>query len=336
MKQIHWDVNNPETTEYTTIVDVNIMELSDLKLLPERDPLGNKGTFGHVLVVAGSHGMCGAAYFAAAAALKTGAGMVKIQTVEENRIPLQILLPEAMIACRGTEEEYRNSVQWCDVLVMGPGLGISEESEERAAFFLQAAAEEKKPVILDADGLNLLASHQDWRAQLGDHVILTPHPGELSRLTGKSISELKGRIYKSAAQLALETGTVCVAKDAATVTAGSGKMFLNLSGNAAMATAGSGDVLSGILAGVCCRFLHCKEPDAVTRAALGVYIHGLAGDLAAAEASGRSLPEGYAGATKAVSADAPWKPLVLWNPGSQGGVLAGDIIRNIPGALQMQ
>ncbi len=336
MKQIRWDVNNPERTEYTTIVDVNIMDLSDLSRLPERDPDGNKGTFGKVLAVAGSEGMCGAAYFAAAAALRMGAGMVKIQTVEANRIPLQILLPEAMTACRSTLKEYEESMKWCDVLVIGPGLGVSKESEKRAAFFLRAAAEERKTVILDADGLNLLAVHPEWRAWLGAHVILTPHPGELGRLVGKSAGELRELLPRTAASLSLETGAVCVAKDAVTITAGQGQMFLNLSGNAAMATAGSGDVLSGILAGVFCRFLHSGKMSTVKAAALGVYIHGLAGDLAAAEAAGKSLPEEYAGKTREVCEEAPWKTRVICNPGGQGSVLARDIIRNIPGALQMQ
>ena len=108
------------------------LEKEDLKLFPERDPGGNKGTFGKILFVTGSAGMCGAAYLSASAALRTGAGMVKIQTVEENRIPLQILLPEAMVCSRFDEESNEQLLSWCDVIVIGPGLGTSVASRERA------------------------------------------------------------------------------------------------------------------------------------------------------------------------------------------------------------
>ena len=99
------------------------LEREDLKMLPERVPYGNKGTFGKVLLIAGSEGMCGAAYLSAAAALKSSAGMVRIQTVEANRIPLQTLLPEAMITCDVDEKKNQAMLDWCDVLVIGPGLG---------------------------------------------------------------------------------------------------------------------------------------------------------------------------------------------------------------------
>ena len=119
-------------------VSVHSVEQNDLSLLPERVPYGNKGTFGKVLLVAGSPGMCGAAYLSAAAALKCSAGMVKIQTVEENRIPLQTLLPEAMITCEFDESANQKMMDWCDVLVIGPGLGVSGQSRERAQWFLAA------------------------------------------------------------------------------------------------------------------------------------------------------------------------------------------------------
>lgn len=120
------------------------LEREDLKMLPERVPYGNKGTFGKVLLIAGSEGMCGAAYLSAAAALKSSAGMVKIQTVEANRIPLQTLLPEAMITCDFDEKKNQAMLDWCDVLVIGPGLGTGAQSRERAQWFLAKAAECKK------------------------------------------------------------------------------------------------------------------------------------------------------------------------------------------------
>lgn len=139
--------------------------------------------------------------------------MVKIQTVEENRIPLQILLPEAMVCSRFDEESNEQLLSWCDVIVIGPGLGTSVASRERAQWFLTAAAREKKPLILDADGLNLLAMHPQWKEFLGGNVVLTPHIGEMSRLCGRSIGEIQETIAQTAVDYAKETGTVCVQKD---------------------------------------------------------------------------------------------------------------------------
>ena len=139
------------------------LEREDMKQLPQRVPWGNKGTFGKVLLVAGSKGMCGAAYFAACAALNTGAGMVKVQTVEENRIPLQSLLPEAMVESVFSEEINQQLLSWCDVLVIGPGLGCQDESRERANWFLAHGNQAGKPVILDADGLKLLSMNPGWK-----------------------------------------------------------------------------------------------------------------------------------------------------------------------------
>lgn len=262
---------------------VSCLEREDLVLLPKRSPCGNKGTFGKVLMVTGSPGMCGAAYMSAAAALKSGAGMVKIQTVEENRIPLQTLLPEAMVSCAFEESKNQAALDWCDVLVIGPGLGTSGQSRERAQWFLEHAAASGKPVILDADGLNLLAANEEWKRFLSEKVILTPHLGEMSRLCKERIGEIQEHLVQTAVSYAKETGAVCVLKDACTVTAdASGEVYLNLSGNDGMATAGSGDVLSGVLSGICCMFLSSeKEISPSLKAAFGVYIHGLAGDWAA-------------------------------------------------------
>lgn len=262
---------------------MHYLEKEDLSLLPDMVPYGNKGTFGKVLFVAGSPGMCGAAFLAASAAFKCGAGMVKIQTVEENRIPLQTLLPEAMITYSFTEEENQKALDWCDVLVIGPGLGLSGSSRERAQWFLSHGAQKGLPVVLDADGLNLLSVHPDWQRYLGKDTIVTPHIGEMSRLCGKSIGEIQDSLVETAVDYSKNTGCICVLKDACTtVAAPDGSTYLNLSGNAGMATAGSGDVLCGVLAGMKCMY-RSREPEENRgrNAALGVYIHGLAGDLAA-------------------------------------------------------
>ena len=159
------------------------------------------------------------------------------------------------------------------MIVIGPGLGTSVASRERAQWFLTAAAREKKPLILDADGLNLLAMHPQWKEFLGGNVVLTPHIGEMSRLCGRSIGEIQETIAQTAVDYAKETGTVCVQKDACTVvTDGKDDIYLNLSGNSGMATE--------------------EQPSMVLKAALGVYLHGLCGDLAAAEKGKRSMLAG--------------------------------------------
>lgn len=258
----------------------------DLKLIPQRDPQGNKGTFGKVLAVAGSAGMCGAAYLCGAAAFASGAGMVRILTEEPNRIPLQVSLPEAIIDCGEDEAAFDKVFQWCDVLIIGPGLGCSEKSRKKVQWFLEKAYFLKKPVILDADGLNLLSKNPKWKKYLSGHVVVTPHIGEMSRLTGKTVKEIQGDREKAACQYAASTGVICVLKDACTVTANpTGDVWFNLSGNPGMAAAGSGDVLSGILSGMFCMYQN-QNMDlelAARTAALGVFIHGMAGDLAAEE-----------------------------------------------------
>lgn len=272
----------------------NCLQEQDLKLLPGRDPEGNKGTFGKVLAVAGSAGMCGASYFCGAAALACGAGMVRILTEEANRVPLQTLLPEAILEWGEDINVLEKVYAWCNALVMGPGLGTGESSRRKVQWFLERARQDRKPVILDADGLNLLAENPHWKKFLGLHTVLTPHMGEMSRLTGKSIRELQADREKAAMELSLETGAVCVLKDASTVTASpKGEVWFNLSGNPGMATAGSGDVLAGILAALFAGSCHsCCQNSAGLTAALGVFLHGKAGDLAAREKGEHGLKAG--------------------------------------------
>lgn len=278
--------------EATLMEKKRYLQDEDIKFLPEKNPEGNKGTFGKVLAVAGSDGMCGAAYFCASAALASGAGMVKILTEEANRIPLQTMLPEAIVEC-GEEETYQRAFDWCDILIIGPGLGTSEKSRKKVQWFLEKSCKNKR-VILDADGLNLLSQNHCWKKLLGTHVVLTPHMGEMSRLTGKNILELQAEREKAVCEYASETGAVCVLKDACTVTAGpGGDVWFNLSGNPGMATAGSGDVLSGVLAGMFCMCMDKKlTEEAVRTAALGVYIHGRAGDLVAEQKGEYSMKAG--------------------------------------------
>ena len=247
-----------------------------------------KGTFGKVLIAAGSAGMCGAAYLSALTAYRAGAGLVKILTVEENRPILQGLLPEAIIASYTPDqllqgrEEFKEMIEeqmkWASVVVLGPGLGSEPYVEYLVEDILTSAY---VPVILDADGLNTIASHPYLTSYYTENIIITPHLGEMARLTGQTISQLKEDLVGAASAYASRYGVTCVLKDAATVVAGQeGGLYINTSGCSAMAKAGSGDVLTGTIAGLLA--IGMEEEEA---ARMGVYVHGLAGEKAAGAGS---------------------------------------------------
>lgn len=253
---------------------------NNLSLMPSRPQKSNKGTFGRVLCICGSHGMAGAAYFAAKSALRTGAGLVEILTPECNRNVLQTLLPEAIV----TSYDYENvsdeiidsALSRATAVVCGCGIGISSTSRKLLARLLRSC---EKPTVLDADALNLIARNPSL-LKYTKGKILTPHPAEASRLTGKDISEITESIPTECREFAKKYSLTCVLKDHNTaVSDGSDRVYVNTSGNNGMATAGSGDVLAGIIGGI----LSQNRENALTNlqaASLGVYIHGLAGDAA--------------------------------------------------------
>lgn len=243
-------------------------------LLPERARDGNKGTFGKVLLAAGSRNMAGAAVLAATAAYRAGAGLVKVITPAENRIILQQAVPEALL---GTEEELAEGLAWADVIAVGPGLG---KGAEALGCLERAVLESGKPLLVDADGLNLLAEHPELAEALaaqgkaGRRAVLTPHVGELARLTGRSAAACKEDLAAAGRGLAAAFHATVAAKDARTYTCGEGRSIcVNLSGNSGMATAGSGDVLAGIIAAFLAQGMEPFEA-----ASVGAYVHGLAGD----------------------------------------------------------
>ena len=263
-------------TEYFTL------EPGDEEQLPKRPAYSNKGSFGKVLVVAGSENMSGAAYLSALAAYRTGAGLVKIFTVKENRTILQTGLPEAIIttyeageAEAGTEEFKKLLVkqcEWATVIVLGPGLG--QESYVRN-LVEEVLASAYVPIILDADGLGIIASYPELTSYFTENIIVTPHLGEMARLTGSSAATIKKHLVAVAREYANRFGITCVLKDAVTIGAlKDQRTYINGSGNSAMAKAGAGDVLTGIIAGLLA--LGLEESDA---AAFGVWLHGRAGDI---------------------------------------------------------
>lgn len=253
----------------------------DLARMPRRPAYSNKGTFGKVLVVAGSAGMGGAAYLSALAAYRTGAGLVKIMTDEQNRSLLQQLLPEAILdTYRAGEmeqepdafhEKVERECAWADVIVLGPGIGQAPGVRGLMREFLMNAY---VPMVLDADGLNAVAKYPELKQYFTENIIITPHMGEMSRLTGMSVEQLGRDIVAAAVEYSVSHGITCVLKDAASVVCGrDGQIYVNTVGNSCMAKAGSGDVLSGVIAGLLAQ--GCEPWDA---AALGVFLHGMAGD----------------------------------------------------------
>ncbi len=261
--------------------------------LPERNPAGNKGTFGKVLLYAGSKDMCGAAVLCARAVLRAGAGMVKIITCEENRLIIQESIPEAMLySFRDTvdKNEIEKSLAWADVLIAGPGIGCGETAVLLLEQFLLQGS---KPMILDADAINLISMYTGLenllKAYQPGQVIMTPHPGEFCRLMKMQMDEYltnpSGAVFKATNDL----NCIMVGKNATTLIAASDtpRIYMNIQGTDGMATAGSGDVLTGIIGGLLAQH---KEP---VRAALsGVYLHARAGERAAALKSNYGVTAG--------------------------------------------
>jgi len=278
------DIGIDEYSLFDIQPEIRILETTDLALLPARQADSNKGTYGKLLIFAGSYNMAGAAAFSARAAYRTGAGLVKVVTDVSNREIIQTLVPEAILATYDAATDMESFIGeqtgWADAVVLGPGLGCSRQAREMVRCVLKKT---EVPCLVDADGLNILSGHKDWLTDAKAELILTPHLGEMSRLTEKPISEIKNNILSVAQQFARRYDVIAVLKDARTVTAlPDGQTFINMTGNHGMATAGAGDVLTGVIGAL----LGQRVP-AVTAAPLGVMIHGMAGD-AAAEGVGKA------------------------------------------------
>ncbi|HHV13591.1 MAG TPA: NAD(P)H-hydrate dehydratase [Clostridiales bacterium] len=296
------DIGFPQAATDQVEPGVRYYEPVDLERLPGRRRDGHKGSFGKVLIIAGSKGMGGAAYLSGKAAYRTGAGLVKLMTSEANRLILQTLLPEALFSSydgEGADSEERQhkllrELEWASAVVVGPGLGLTATAKELVETVINKAT---VPVIIDADAINLLAGMLDhnqeagirdrWRklaSLLKENTILTPHLLELARLMGVSVAEISNNLVDTANQCSYNNKLIYAIKDARTFVVQEMKRYLNVSGNNGMATGGSGDVLTGIIAALMAQGMVEYEA-----ACLGVYIHGLAGDAAAREKGVYSL-----------------------------------------------
>ena len=251
-------------------------EKQDLFLgFPKRKKNSHKGSYGKVLMIAGGKGMSGAAYLSAKAAYAVGAGLVQIYTHEENRVILQQLLPEAIITTYDTfdSEQLEKLIQWADLIGIGCGLGKSDTAERVMQYTLKRAL---VPCVVDADGINILSKHMEWIEVTNALIVLTPHMKEMSRMLQCSVKELIEQRMERLHAFVERYKVVCVLKDARTLVAKEHRnTYLNLSGNAAMAKAGSGDVLAGVIVGIL-----AQQCEPYTSACLGVFLHGLAGDMA--------------------------------------------------------
>lgn len=254
------------------------------RLLPARSAVGHKGTFGHLLVVAGSTGKSGAAALTAAAGMRGGAGLVTLATAASERATLAAMLTEVMTAALPengggiglqAQAPLRDLAAGKEALALGPGLG---QAPETAALVRALVAECPLPLVLDADGLNALAGHLEPLARREAATILTPHPGEMARLIGGTVRDVESDRVNVARNFAQQHRVVLVLKGARTIVAfPDGQLRINASGNPGMASGGMGDLLTGLLGA-----LLAQGMQATDAALLGVFLHGLAGDRLAA------------------------------------------------------
>jgi len=285
------------------------MGINFKKLLKKRSKDSHKGDFGHVFILAGSRGLTGAAALCSNAALRSGAGLVTLGIPVSLNLVMSRKLTEVMTFSLAetkeitlslkAEKEILKKVKASDVVVLGPGLSQYPETQK---LINRLILKIDKPMVLDADALNAISKNTRVLKKIKSKYAVTPHPGEMSRLINKSVEYVKNNRLIVAKKFSRDYNTVVVLKGAGTVVAEQGgKCYINTTGNPGMATAGSGDVLTGIIAGFLSQGL--KVFDA---SVMGVYVHGIAGDFAAKDKG-------------------------------EIGLIAGDILENIPYAIkQMQ
>lgn len=292
------DIGIPDKADFGDTEPGLRLEEEDKKWMPKRLPDSNKGTYGRAGVIAGSKAMGGAAMLSSSAALRMGTGYVKVMTHEVNRNLILERTPEALLYLYGENTVYPlEKMIDCQALLFGPGVGVTKETERLLELIFE---EYMGTLILDADAINLIAGYSGLKdclrsfavkmEKVGYSVILTPHKKEFCRLAGLSMEVGEEVISQKAEELSKEYGVILVLKDAATrVFTPEGRIYINTSGNSGMSTAGSGDVLAGMLCGLFALVKAGKaKQEAWTKedgihAALGVYLHGLCGDAAAQE-----------------------------------------------------
>jgi len=292
-------IGSPEELINSSGSRLNLVERGDVVrwlALSRRSPHANKGDVGKVLIVAGSRGKTGAACLAGEAALRTGCGLVTIATAESCQpIVASRVIPECMTEplaetsagsiAREAADRVLELAAERDVVAVGPGLGSTDKSTR--AFMRVVTVKRRRPMVLDADGLNSLAPWaRNVRGGAELPLILTPHPGEMARLISKPIAEVLKNPIDLARSFAVERSVILVLKGSPTlIAAPDGQVYVNTTGNAGMATGGTGDVLTGMIAS----FVAQKLDDPLSAAIAAVYLHGLAGDIAASRMGTRAM-----------------------------------------------
>lgn len=257
--------------------NIRVLESCDIEnMLPVRRKDSHKGTYGKILVIAGSFNMSGAAVLSGRASYKTGCGLVKICTVEENRQIIQMAVPEAVMLTYNDNESdivrIKEEIDMCTAVVCGPGIGKSR----MAVKIVEEVLKSGKKAVIDADALNIISENIYLNGYYNENVVVTPHIMEFARLTGLTVNEIKADPIEKCRDYSQKNGITCVLKDSRTVVSGwSGITYINVSGNSGMSTGGSGDVLAGIIGSLLGQGMSLTDS-----AALGVYIHGIAGDNA--------------------------------------------------------
>ena len=274
---LHKDfIDNVETLNFYTTEDVV------KPILRKRSKFSHKGTYGHALLVAGSSGKTGAALLAAEACMRTGVGLLTAHLPKDALLPMQVYLPEAMT---DIDKSDTHCTEIDDILPytaigVGPGIGKNEETVTLLKKLLQEATQ---PLVLDADALNIIAENPTWLSFLPDNTILTPHPKEFDRLFGKTYNSYERLELQR--KMSVVHNIIIVQKGAHTaITFPNGTCFFNSTGNPGMATAGSGDVLTGMILS-----LLAQRYSPAEAALLGVFLHGKAGDVAAENIGMESL-----------------------------------------------
>lgn len=259
--------------------------MEDIYKIPNREMRSNKGTYGRGLVIAGSEDMSGAAYLSGAAAYRSGVGVVEILTHELNSEIIKKLLVEAIVTgynAKNILEKIEKSMSKADYIILGPGLSTNGLAQEIVKYVMTNG---NVPVIIDADALNILSYNKELLSHYANTVIVTPHIGEMSVLVSQEKRDIIKNPIECAKKFAQEYQVICVLKDATTVVVEpEGRIYINTSGTPALAKGGSGDVLTGII----CGMLALKiQP--FSAAAMGTYIHGIAGEMATRDKSEHSL-----------------------------------------------
>lgn len=262
----------------------SILEENDIRLLMKpRGDFAHKGTMGTALIIAGSYGMSGASVLATKACLRAGTGKVITHTPKRNYEIMQISVPEAVLQMDSEETIFSEPVDtdYYSAMGIGPGLGTNEST---AIALIAQLRRSTCPTVVDADALNILASHRAWMQQLPKDIIFTPHPRELDRLAGNTSSNCMERLDKAIELAKRLQGYIILKGHYSALCHPNGKVEFCSTGNSGMATAGSGDVLTGIITALLARGY--KQADACR---LGMHLHGLAGDLAAKDLGKESL-----------------------------------------------